>query len=920
MKKKLFVLFLVVLTVFSLSATVFGANITYTDKDGRIVKINDFLDTKGHWAHDTILKCADYGLVAGYQGNFMPNNYITRGDLAVIVDRMLGLKYVSYNIFDDLSNDAYYRDAVLKCVASGYIQGIGNGKVDPKGYATREQVAVIICRMFDIATPSYSYTSFADDAQISAWAKPSVAAVKSLGYMVGVGGNRFNPQAYITRAEMITLINNIAGTYITKNDTTNQGTAFRGTFPVNVMVCRYVTLTNSTVGRDLIITPYNTVGLNLTNSVVMGRIYAMGKTSITLSNSKVSELYLKDGKTTVTGINKDVKKVYIAEYASESTLDAIPEVLYLEPGVRVSIAGVMYENTTSRTKIYYGNDIKADIAAEQGYVMGGPRVRSSTFKQEYDNSISVSNVQVMAGDSKIEEVGVIWLSQSSNEDVVNPTYQNKDGKVVYDSNKIGGTIEFNVGTVYGTRAYRVYVKDSQGLYAYGPVSVFTNYNFNVSINVLDNDYPAKMDVEIIITGDSIPDITNVRLVYDVSEMYSENHNESTMRLYNDVDAEYKPDQSKYRRYIVTVNSKVTTENGVQVYTPPTDFGYIINFRDGTLINRFPVITEAVPSGVKPVTELTMGAISYSGEHTIVIDNSRLVTNHVAIQEVGVMYRETTASSVTSPENNSSGWKKVAKGYSIDPNDSFIFDANITTTNKSANTFMVLYVRTTGGYYYSDVVKVMNNWAGDDGGPRISGSIESVVLTDKKVVLKIPFTKTNEIDIFSNVFVVSATKNGSNDSTLVGKSLQQLDAYVVDNYYYLCLDNLSANSSYSLVLRFEDVEGLVSNLANVTFNTSRPVNISLNYYGYEYGWTYYTVATPNNTNYTVDLSNSFLVDTKNGGIAQGELGVKQGTSILMLKGVTDKSSTIVELACKYYIGTVNGTKIYYDFTRNLNIPN
>ena len=84
----------------------------------------------------------------------------------------------------------------------------------------------------------------------------------------------------------------------------------------------------------------------------------MTKQDIALRNSKVNQIYLVEGKSTVTGITSDVGEVYIAEYASESSLDKIPDKLVLEPGVRVRIDGTFYENDSNKNKTYYGINIK----------------------------------------------------------------------------------------------------------------------------------------------------------------------------------------------------------------------------------------------------------------------------------------------------------------------------------------------------------------------------------------------------------------------------------------------------------------------------------------------------------------------------------------------------------------------------------
>ena len=109
------------------SLTVYGVEIKYTDKDGKVIRLSDFRDTQGHWAQDTILRWAEYDIINGYQGNFMPNSPVKRGDLAIMLDRLMGLRVISYNYFTDLPNNSYYRDSVLRAVAEGFtVQGIIN--------------------------------------------------------------------------------------------------------------------------------------------------------------------------------------------------------------------------------------------------------------------------------------------------------------------------------------------------------------------------------------------------------------------------------------------------------------------------------------------------------------------------------------------------------------------------------------------------------------------------------------------------------------------------------------------------------------------------------------------------------------------------------------------------------------------------
>ena len=76
--------------------------------------------------------------------------------------------------------------------------------------------------------------------------------------------------------------------------------------------------------------------MSISNTVVRGRILALGKNNITLSNSTASQIVLMDGKSTVTG-GDGADEIYIAQYASESSIDKIPNKLVLESGVRVRV-------------------------------------------------------------------------------------------------------------------------------------------------------------------------------------------------------------------------------------------------------------------------------------------------------------------------------------------------------------------------------------------------------------------------------------------------------------------------------------------------------------------------------------------------------------------------------------------------------
>lgn len=900
--KKILSLLIVLSILFSVN--IYALDISYKDENNQDVKLSDFIDTQGHWAHDIILKVAEYELVVGDNGNFMPNQPIKRGDLAIILDRMLGLKTTTYNMFNDLPNDAYYRESLLKCVAAGYIAGVGANEVNPNGYATREQVAVIISRVFNLDTTYSSSTSFKDDNKISSWARSSVSAMNRLGYLNGSDDNCVNPQANITRAEFVTLLNNIANVYIPKSDKSGQGTEFRGTYPSNIVTSRNIELTNSEVGRDIVLTQ-DCSSLYLINTTVYGRILALSRVNIDMSNSKIQRLELIDGKSSITG-SDCIEEVYIGQYASESTLDKIPNRVFLESGVRVSINGTMYENETTRTKTYYAKDLQADIADEQGYIVGGPKISNVTFEQDMDNTITVSGIRVTTGDANIKEIGVIWLEQDDKKDAINPTYKKNDGKKVYRSNKIDEDISFKVGEVEGTCAYRVYVVDKDGLYAYSNSTIFTEYGFTTSLKVYDNDYPQKIDVEVVFRGNNIPNLTSVRVVYDSDEIYSESHLETTLNLYKDPDAETQPDETKYKRYTATITSPSEYVDGETVYIPPTAFGYIITFNNGTVVNRFPVLTNVVPDGVSPMADLDTGTAEYSNK-LLNIKNNRITTRYAVPQEVGVVYKVSSSTSITRPTIDSNGWVKKTYSLNIGTTESRTFNVSIPFNNIEAYTYYAVYVKTSNGYWYGDVKKFNNDILGDEGGPRILTTYETVVLNETTAVVGFTISDLSGNFDLNAPFIISAIRGEKEDSTLLNKGISKFK-YCVSNddnrMVYVLLENLVGNTSYDLGFQIRNSEGLKSNILNVNFNTKDVVSLFLGEKGINaYNWIEYPV---------IFGHDKIFIKSSGHTITDGRIDGSTDSSFVVID-VDDYENTKATLLCEYMpIGYADG----FEFKRTV----
>lgn len=164
-----------------------------------------FNDVKAsHWAAVSVEFLKEKGWINGYDdGNFKPDNNITRAEFIKLVLNVFGIEAGGENAFSDVSDDAWYAPYVAAAYSKGIINGNG-GVFSPDNYLTRQDAAVIICRIYN----KYNETvlGFDDASEIADYAVSSVSHLVSLGVINGYNDNTFKPTNNITRAEISKII------------------------------------------------------------------------------------------------------------------------------------------------------------------------------------------------------------------------------------------------------------------------------------------------------------------------------------------------------------------------------------------------------------------------------------------------------------------------------------------------------------------------------------------------------------------------------------------------------------------------------------------------------------------------------------------------------------------------------------------
>lgn len=109
--------------------------------------VNPFSDvTSGEYYYDAVLWAVENGIVSGTSATkFSPNVIVTRGQTVSFQYRAVGSPMVSKNLpFSDVSDDAYYANAVKWAVSEGVTNGTSATEFSPDRSCTRAQIVTFL--------------------------------------------------------------------------------------------------------------------------------------------------------------------------------------------------------------------------------------------------------------------------------------------------------------------------------------------------------------------------------------------------------------------------------------------------------------------------------------------------------------------------------------------------------------------------------------------------------------------------------------------------------------------------------------------------------------------------------------------------------------------------------------------------------
>lgn len=344
----------------------------------------DFVDFPNDWSSQAMTAAVDNGLLGGVgDGRIAPQGQLTRAQMAAIINRAFASEAkASLSGYNDVATDAWYRDDMAKAVQMGTFSGSGGGLLEPDRAITREEAFSVLARAFALESGDAAHLSdFSDGAQVSDWAKGSVAAMVAGGYVNGSDGKRLNPQQSITRAEFAAVMGNLVSQYIDAEDVQkSRSTVIDG----NVIIRgSSVDLSGYTINGDIIVADAAD-SVQLADITTKGRIVVRGASkSLRITDSQANGVVIA---------NPNDAAVLNADDSTLGTLTARSD---------LTLAGGRYEtlNVTGAATISVGEDARVDsitVSADDVTIGGSGTVEK--VQADADNvRVNTKGTKVRAG-------------------------------------------------------------------------------------------------------------------------------------------------------------------------------------------------------------------------------------------------------------------------------------------------------------------------------------------------------------------------------------------------------------------------------------------------------------------------------------------------------------------------------------------
>jgi len=121
--------------------------------------------------------------------------------------------------YSDVSENAWYAEAVMALREKGVMEGVGNNRFDPEGVFTRAQLATVLYRLAD--RPDVSGEDSFTDTESGKWYSDAVLWASQSGIVGGYGNGLFGTNDPTTQEQLAVMLWRNAGSYVLGSEYTD---------------------------------------------------------------------------------------------------------------------------------------------------------------------------------------------------------------------------------------------------------------------------------------------------------------------------------------------------------------------------------------------------------------------------------------------------------------------------------------------------------------------------------------------------------------------------------------------------------------------------------------------------------------------------------------------------------------------------
>ena len=187
-----------------------GTNYPVENEVTPIPQFDDMTDYD--WAKTAVYTLAAQKVINGKaDGIFAPADNVTRAEFAKMLAGAFKLSGNAEIKFYDIPENHWAYEFVAASVANSIVSGYSDNLFGADDKITRQDMATICGRLMEVLNAEVNGEEiiFADENEISDYAKDAVKKLAMAGIINGVGENRFAPTANATRAEAAVMIYNL---------------------------------------------------------------------------------------------------------------------------------------------------------------------------------------------------------------------------------------------------------------------------------------------------------------------------------------------------------------------------------------------------------------------------------------------------------------------------------------------------------------------------------------------------------------------------------------------------------------------------------------------------------------------------------------------------------------------------------------